>query len=372
MSRTVYCTGAEMVAAGHQVDYIFAEKLKVPGPIQLRRFTVPILLPWLVRTLTRQGRHYDLVEIHEPIAAVYCLLRRFNRDWPPVVLFSYGLEERGRRVELAYRKQKKLPISLKKRLAPFSVVLQAAYAVRHCDHVVVSNSQDAAYLYQAGLEPKRVSVHHSGVEEAFLEAGLALGQAGHPRRGIIFLGTWLLRKGILDVVAALNTLLRQHSELNFTIAGSGCSREEVLTYFAPELHSRIEIIPKLANQQEVIATLSRHSIFVLPSYFEGQPLALIEAAALGLAIVTTNVCGMLDFIEDGVNGYLVPVGDEAALTMRLSQLVADEALARQLGEAARQTAQQFTWRQAAQALIEAYLRVLVEAQGQTKTYESTA
>jgi glycosyltransferase involved in cell wall biosynthesis len=39
----------------------------------------------------------------------------------------------------------------------------------------------------------------------------------------------------------------------------------------------------------------------LPSYFEGQPLTMLEAAAMGLAILTTNICGMADFIENGIN-----------------------------------------------------------------------
>jgi glycosyltransferase involved in cell wall biosynthesis len=48
---------------------------------------------------------------------------------------------------------------------------------------------------------------------------------------------------------------------------------------------------------------------VLPSFYEGQPLSMIEAATQGLAIVTTNVCGMKDFLTHEVDGLLLPVGD---------------------------------------------------------------
>jgi len=90
---------------------------------------------------------------------------------------------------------------------------------------------------------------------------------------------------------------------------------------------------------------------------------MIEAAAMGLAIVTTNICGMADFIDNGVNGLTIPVGDIKALTECIESLVINRSLARSLGEAARQKAQTYTWESAAEKIAVAYLKAIEDRQG---------
>lgn len=350
----MYCTGDSLVTAGHQVDYLFNSDLKASGPVILRRFTVPIRMPFLVRQLSRQGRQYDVVEIHEPFAAPYCFARQFMRDLPPAVIFSYGLEERSRLAELRYRQKKGLPISLKKRYSPMSVVLQAVYGTRHCSHVICSNSEDVAHLMKHGVPPTRLTRHHSGVDADLMTLALAKGPVENTRSGILFLGSWLMRKGILDLIPAATQALRQHPEIGLTIAGSGALEAVVKQDFPPDVHARIRVIPKFSGNQALSELFRQHSIFVLPSYFEGQPLVMIEAAAFGLAIVTTKVCGMVDFIEDGCNGLFVPVGDPDALAIQLERLISDPSLTQRLGEAAQRTAQSHTWESAAQKILKAY------------------
>jgi len=351
-----------MAAAGHTVDYLFHEHLPAPGPASLRRFTVPLVLPGLVRRLARNGRGYDIVEVHEPLAAPYCLARKRDRRLPPVALFSYGLEERGRKAELAYRQKKGLPVSIKKRYSPMTVVLQAMLGVRRGDLVICSNAEDVRYLRQAGVPAERLTQHHSGVDPEFLQAGETLArQAPSERKGILFLSSWLLRKGILDLVPAVSAVLRAHQAMPCTVAGCGYEAENVLQDFPEDVRARVEVIPHIATTEPLIGLYGRHSILALPSYFEGQPLVMIEAAAMGLAIVTTPICGMADFIVPGENGLTAPVGDSDALAAQLRALVEDEALARRLGEAARRTAQEYTWARATDRLLAAYARVLGEA-----------
>jgi glycosyltransferase involved in cell wall biosynthesis len=349
MSRTMYCTGDALQAQGHQVDYLFNDRLQPGrGP---RRFTVPALLPRLVRNLAREGRQYDVVEIHEPLGAAYCRQRQSDSSLPPVVLFSYGLEERGRLAELAYRRQKGLPISLKKRYSPLTVTLQAAYAVRRADHVICSNSVDVAYLERAGVPRHRLTQHHSGADPEFLAAG----ETPAPERaGILFMGSWLLRKGILDIAPAVSRVLEENPCVDFTVAGCGAAAEEVLGQFPQSLRGRIQAIPRIAGNEALIDVYRRHAIFLLPSYFEGQPLVMMEAAALGLAMVGTDIGGVSDFIENEVNGYMVPVGDVEALIDRLRRLVRTPELAARLGESARRKVQGYTWVGAAQKIAAAY------------------
>jgi glycosyltransferase involved in cell wall biosynthesis len=81
---------------------------------------------------------------------------------------------------------------------------------------------------------------------------------------------------------------------------------------------------------------------------------MLEAAALKLAVVTTGVCGMRDFIRDGENGLLVPPADPSALAAGLHAAVTNPTLARRLGEGAYRTAAAHTWDRVAEELASAY------------------
>jgi glycosyltransferase involved in cell wall biosynthesis len=77
-------------------------------------------------------------------------------------------------------------------------------------------------------------------------------------------------------------------------------------------------------------------IVVLPSYREGLPKGLIEAAACGLPLVTTDVPGCREVVSDGVDGLLVPARDSEALASAIARLCRDPSLRFRLGQAARQ------------------------------------
>ncbi|MFM2061302.1 MAG: hypothetical protein RLZZ507_972 [Cyanobacteriota bacterium] len=354
MSRAIYSTGDILIEMGHQVEYLVKDNLQTIGSDSLRRrFTVPLLIPSLVRQLIEKGKQYDVVEIHEELAAPYCFMRQIRKDLPPVVIFSHGLQERHQLAELAYRKQKSLPISLSLRYLQITV-LQSMYGVRHCNHVIVLNSEDTAYLQQVGVPENRITQGQNGVEPEFLLAGQTAAESGLSRSGILFVGSWILRKGILDIVPAVSQVMERYPSLKFTIAGCSFDEETVLADFPEEIRSRIQVIPSVSTNEELIEIYRQHSILLLPSYFEGQPLTMLEAAAMGLAIVTTNICGMTDFIEDGIDGLTVPVGDVEELAQSLDKLVSNQILARSLGEVARQKVQAYTWESAAKKMALAY------------------
>lgn len=357
----MYGTGDVLAASGHQVDYLFTNRFQTLGPATLRRFIVPLKLPFLIHRLMRQSQLYDIVEIHEPLAAPYCFLRQFFKSLPPVVVFSHGLEERSRLAELKYRKQKGLPISMKKRYSPMSVVLQAMYGTRHSDQVICLNSEDIEHLVMSGVSEERLTQLPNGVEQELLAAGQTAGMEADTRSGILFVGSWLVRKGVLDLAPAITQVLCHHPELRFTIAGSGMEAEEVKQCFPINVQNQISVIPRFSGNETLIDLYRRHSIFVLPSYFEGHPLVMIEASAFGMALVATGICGMSDFVQNGRNGLLVQVGDPLALENAIEMLISDAEMARRLGEAARQTAQEHTWARSARITLQAYEKAIHNA-----------
>jgi glycosyltransferase involved in cell wall biosynthesis len=106
---------------------------------------------------------------------------------------------------------------------------------------------------------------------------------------------------------------------------------------------------------EVGAYYERASIVVVPSRREGYGVAAHEAMGYGRPVVATAVGGMLDAIEDGVTGLLVPPRDPAALRAALERLLADEKLRTSLGNAAREQARtSFMWGPATEATVSIY------------------
>ena len=100
------------------------------------------------------------------------------------------------------------------------------------------------------------------------------------------------------------------------------------------------------------AAYQQADIFVFPSIEEGSALVTYEAMACGLPVVTTPNAGSL--VRDGVEGFIVPIRDPDALAERVERLRADARLRQEMGRAARMRAEEFTWEQHGQALIQYY------------------
>ena len=115
------------------------------------------------------------------------------------------------------------------------------------------------------------------------------------------------------------------------------------------------IVRCLGQRSDIAALYAAAHIVVLPSYREGLPKSLVEAAACGRAVVTTDMPGCRDAIEPGVTGLLVPVRDAAALATAVQSLAADAGLRQRYGAAGRKLAErEFDIRHVVQAHLDAY------------------
>jgi glycosyltransferase involved in cell wall biosynthesis len=248
---------------------------------------------------------------------------------------------------------KGLRVSLKQRLSPLTVVWQAAVGLRTAAVIFCMSNEDRDYLLACGVPEGRVRITWTGVGKAFLEAGSADPDPGRSGR-LLFLGTWIERKGIRDLVPAAAGVLTRFPDARLTIAGCQVAEHVVRDAFPAEIRTRLEVIPQIATDDELIELYRRHQVLLLPSIFEGLPLVVQEAAAMRLAVVTTPICGMRDVIRDGENGILVRPGASHQLATAVARLLADPHLADQLGEAAHRSAWEYTWDRMARAFLAGY------------------
>lgn len=363
-------TGDVLVGEGHEVANLFREDLGGrPRYGGLRRLVVPWVIPLRVAALARRGRRFDAVEIHEPLAAPYALLAR--RGWlPPCVVLSHGLGERLWLETKRYARRRGGRVPLKSRvLVPWTLVAPSRLGIRRAARVVVLSSEDADYVRDRMAVPaERVVMAPSGVGDAFFGAPREGSDVGGLR--VVFVGTWIERKGTRELVEAWAAICRTHALARLTVVGTGISDDRVLADFAPECRDRVTVIPDI-DPGDLPRLLGEHDLFVLPTWFEGMPLSLLEAAAAGLPCIAGATSGNLDFFPpedpEAHGGVLVPVQDPVALASAITRFLDEPGLTRTLGARARVRARSFRWHDTAHNLLTAYEGAVREARREAGT-----
>jgi glycosyltransferase involved in cell wall biosynthesis len=171
--------------------------------------------------------------------------------------------------------------------------------------------------------------------ERFKPRGEALNRTleGATYRVVILFASRLLKeKGLTELVEAFRQVRKHHPSAELWIAGeiypanpTSFSEAEITAM------AQSEGIRLLGHVEDMPALLAKANIVALPSYREGTPKILLEAAACGLPIVATDVPGCRGVVIDGKNGYLVPTREIASLSDALGRMVADPQLRHRFG-----------------------------------------
>lgn len=205
--------------------------------------------------------------------------------------------------------------------------------------VVLQNPDDASLFVSAGIvaaENIRL-VPGSGVDCRRFAPGVE--RPAQARVQVLMASRILWDKGVGEFVGAARQVRRQHPQVEFLLAGEpdegnpAAVRPETIRSWANE-----GLLTWLGHVEDMPSLLRSVQIAVLPSYREGLPKGLIEAAACELALVTTDVPGCRQVVSHGIDGLLVPPQDAVALADAIGMLVKDSGLRRRLGAAARQKA----------------------------------
>jgi len=139
------------------------------------------------------------------------------------------------------------------------------------------------------------------------------------------------QKGLPYLIEAAKIVCAAEEKIRFLLAGDGPLRAELEAQAREAgLGDRFTF---LGYRSDIPQLVSCFDLYVLSSLWEGLPLCLIEALAIGKPIVATRVGGNPELVQEGVNGYIVPPRDPAALAERVLQLYRDDALRRRMGEA---------------------------------------
>lgn len=160
---------------------------------------------------------------------------------------------------------------------------------------------------------------------------------GRNKRQVLFLGALGERKGCFDIPAVWERVKGNCPDATLIMAGDG-EMERVKEAFLKKGLAEGVSFPGWVRGEEKERLLRESGIFLFPSYHEGMPMAVLEAMAYGMGIVTTAVGGIPQLIRDGESGILAKPGDAAALVAALERFVTDEPYRQACGKAAREKA----------------------------------
>ena len=225
--------------------------------------------------------------------------------------------------------------------------------------VIFQNQEDKTLFLQRGVidESQSEFIKGSGVD---LNVFKYVPEPDSETLKVVFSARMVREKGVIEVIKAAEILRKEYEgRIAFWLCGRLAVNVDAIS--REELDARCDgkYIKWLDFQKDMKSVLEQCHIMAFPSYYrEGVPKSLIDACAVGRPIVTTNSIGCKDVVDDGVNGFLVPVKDSEALAKKLRILFEDKELRVRMGKAAREKAErEFSIEEVIEKHLEIYNKI---------------
>ncbi len=312
LMRALMTAGYEVVAIGPDDAYV--EKLRVAG---IRHASIPLVgasinplremqTVWaLYRLFKKEG--VDLVLSYTPKGNIYGALAAAMVGIPTVANVS-GLG----RVFI--------------RRSPLTWLVQGLYRwiFRRAFRVFFQNREDMNMFLALGLVPpdKAERIPGSGVDVMHFLPKEEGGE--NDERGLVFLlvARMLWDKGVGEYVEAARSLKSQYPAARFCLLGFvGVENPSAIPLETIQTWEKEGIVEYLGHTDDVIAILRLADCVVLPSYREGVPRTLLEAASMAMPVITTDAPGCRDTVDDGVTGFLCQPKDAMDLANKMERML---------------------------------------------------
>jgi len=203
--------------------------------------------------------------------------------------------------------------------------------------IFFQNPDDRSLFIRLGImtEQQAVLTNGSGVDLEWYS------KQPTPDAPVFLLCSRLIRKkGIPEYVEAAARIKKKHPEARFLLVGSPYEGTNPITESELNEWTEFGTIEHFGWCSDVRPFLAQSAVFVLPSrYREGTPRSVLEAMSVGRPIITTDAPGCRETVDEGVNGFLVPVGDVTALTEAMRRFIEEPHLIKRMGEESRRLAE---------------------------------
>jgi len=306
------------------------------GPKEVGHIRHKALFPWMAYRFYKKLKIIPKAFIiHEPASGC------FVNKGIPCFVESHGVESRYWKAqingEIPVLKSEKISFKTKV-LFPLWRLLGCTKGLKKAHKLLLINTEDKEFVKQ--------NYHRTDDDIMVFKNGVNpsnnLMQTNPEKFTILFNGQWLARKGIHTLVKAAEILQNDNFIISYLLIGTGKLKDSILTDWPESLWPFVEVKPRFAANEE-IAYLQASSIYLLPSFFEGQPLSLLQAMAAGKCCITTNCCGQKDIVSNGKTGFLFTPGDTDSLVNLIKKCYHNKKLTDEIGNNAKQYVADFNW-----------------------------
>lgn len=222
-------------------------------------------------------------------------------------------------------------------------VIQSLYkiALPHCQVVFFQNPDDELLFRKLKILPADANtcvVNGSGVDITEFDVAPLDNQTA-PR--FLLVARLLVGKGVREYASAAKKIKAQYPKVQFDLVGWIDISPNNITQAELEQWVADGTINFLGRLSDVRQAIQKSSVFVLPSYYrEGTPRSILEAMAMGRAIITTDAPGCRETVIDGDNGFLVPIRDTNALVQSMLRFIEQPELIETMGRRSRMIAEE--------------------------------
>src|SRR5690554_28938 len=222
------------------------------------------------------------------------------------------------------------PLPFKTKLIRWVQVQLYRLSVPLLDKIIFLNPDDPKDLLEKyGIKAKQMEVLGAiGLDLT----NYAFVQPDTSKHRFIFIGRLLAEKGINEYIGAARLVKQQYPDAEFVVLGGlDESNPGGLKKAQLEVLIKEDVVIYPGHVNNVPHWIAEASVFVLPSYREGVPRSTQEAMAIGRAVITTDVPGCRETVENGVNGFVVPKWDEQALAEAMIKFIEQSELIKKMG-----------------------------------------
>ena len=304
----------------------------------------------------------DIVHTHNPKPGIYGRIAARLARVPVVVNTVHGLYT--------------LPSDpLPKRAVVYTLErIAAAFS----DAELVQNPEDLPVLRKLRIPARKLHLLGNGVDLTRFDPDAYPGarerlrtELGVTDEQVVvgLVGRLVREKGYREVFEAARRLTREHPNVVFVVVGpTDLDKDDAITQAEIDLAEREAGVRFLGTRDDVAELYLAMDLYVLASYREGFPRSAMEAAAMGLPIVATDIRGCRQVVDDGVTGRLVAARDVASLRDAIATLVTDEPRRPRFAEASRRkAAEEFDDRRQVATSLQVYEQLSTARTGRSRT-----
>lgn len=194
------------------------------------------------------------------------------------------------------------------------------YSLRKTSAVFFENQGNAEYFLKYSLAPKdkHIVVPGSGVNTSYYDRSFHAAESRQDGTTFLYIARVMRDKGIEEYLEAASAVKKEHPQARFQILGY---------YDDADYQERVEqlaadgVIEYLGVSNDTRVQMAQADCIVLPSYHEGMSNVLLEGASFELPLITTDICGCKEAVEDGVTGFLCGVRDSQSLTEAMKRFL---------------------------------------------------